>query len=76
MPNFLLCSSKYRLRKHDSFLRFALLLPRDINVNPDQSTVNNNKIPLNIFLFHNCDEPTMSSECDSSDRYKEHDDSK
>ena len=43
-----------------------------INVKPGP-TNGDNSILLNTLLFHNCDEPTMSSECDSSDCYKAHD---
>ena len=76
MPNFLLCSSKYRLHRYDSFFRLALLLSGYMNVKSGPTTVKNNKLPLNVLLFYNCDEPAMSPECDSSDSYKERYDSK
>ena len=67
--------SNIQSHRYDSFFRFILLLLGDINVNPGQTTLNNNKIPLNTPPFYNCNEPTMSSECNSSDCYKEHDNS-
>ena len=53
-----------------------LLLSDDINVQPGPTTVNNHKITLNALPFYKCDEPTIPSECGSSDCSKEHDDSK
>ena len=53
MPNALLCPSKYRLDRYDSFFRFGLLFSGDMNVNPDPTAVNNNKILLNFLLFYN-----------------------
>ena len=38
--------------------------------------VTNTSIPLNILPFHNCNVPTMSSECNSSCCCKAHDNSK
>ena len=35
-----------------------------------------NNISLNTLSFHNCDEQTAPSKCDSSGYYKAHDDSK
>ena len=52
---------------------FILLLLGDINVNPGPTTVNNNIAPFNTLPFHNCDNPTMPSECNSSDCFKAHD---
>lgn len=55
---------------------FILLLLGDINVNPGPTTVNNNIAPFNTLPFHNCDNPTMPSECNSSDFCKAHGNSK
>ena len=65
-----------RLHRYDSFIRFILLLLGDMNVNPGQITVNNNSINSNIPQFHNCHQPTMPSERNSSHFYKAHDNSK
>ena len=46
------------------------------NINPCSTTVNNNKIPLNVTPFHSCDESTKLSKCDSSGSNKKHDNSK
>ena len=79
---FLRCQLSYfalaniRLNRYDSFFRFILLLLGDINVNPGPTTVNDNKIPLNTLPFYKCDEPVMTSKCDSSDHNKEQCDSK
>ena len=61
--------------RYDSFFRLILLLSGD-NVNPGPTLVNNNSIPLNTLSFHNCDEPTMTSECNCSKGYTAHSNSK
>ena len=38
-----------KLHQYDSFFRFTLSLCGDININPSPTTVNDNKIPLNIW---------------------------
>ena len=65
-----------RLHRYDLFFRFILLLSGDINANSGSTTENNNKDPLNVLPFYNCDEPTISSEYNTSDYNKEYDDSK
>ena len=42
-----------QLLRYHSFFRLVLLLSGDVNVNQDQTTVNNNSIPLNTLPFHN-----------------------
>ena len=55
------------------FFRFTFLLLGYININPGPNTVNNNSISLNTLPFHNCDEPTMTSESNSCNCYIAHD---
>ena len=65
-----------RLHRYNSFFRLILLLSVDINVNPGPTKVNNNKVPLHVLPFSNCDEPTINSKCDSSDYTKQLNNSK
>ena len=80
--SFLTCQILYfalaifRLHRYDSFFRFLLLVLGDINVSTGLTTVTNNSIPLNTLPFHDCGEPTMPSECNSSGCYKAHENSK
>ena len=76
MANFLLALANIQLHRYDSFGWFILLLLGNINVTPGPVTVNNNSIPFNTLPFHNCSEPTMPSECNSSGCYKAYDTSK
>ena len=50
-----------RLHRYNSFFRLILLLSVDINVNPGPTKVNNNKVPLHVLPFSNCDEPTLNA---------------
>ena len=55
---------------------YILLLPDDINVSPFPTTLYNNKILFKYPSILYCNEPAMPPDCDSSDCYNEHDDSK
>ena len=62
-----------RLHRYDSFFRFILLLWSSTNVNPYLTTLNKISIPSNKIPFHNRNEPTTTSERNSSDCHILHD---